>query len=124
MIDLNKEQSSQPEPTQKEMQEFINRVYNYAADLYVNHNMSWQQVRLALIEQGLNSNEADIVVDNLRSQESEAKSKGANKELGYGALWAVGGIALTAITGGTLIFWGAVVWGGWLMLRGIYHKFG
>lgn len=27
-----------------------------------------------------------------------------NKELGYGALWALGGIALTAITDGAVIF--------------------
>ena len=122
MIDLSKSQS--PESTQEEMQDFVNRVYNYAADLYLNHNMSWHEVRIALIEQGLNSNDADTVVDNLRKQESDAKSKVANKELGYGALWAVGGIALTAISSGTVIFWGAVVWGGWLMIKGLYHKMG
>lgn len=120
MIDLNKTESSQP--TQEEMQDFVNRVYDYAADLYLNHNMSWNQIRSALIEQGLNSTDADTVVDNLRKQESEAKSSAANKELGYGALWAIGGIALTAISSGTVIFWGAVVWGGWLIIKGLYHK--
>lgn len=44
--------------------------------------------------------------------------------MGYGALWALGGIALTAITDGAVIFYGAVLWGGWLLLKGIYHKIG
>lgn len=79
---------------------------------------------MALIEQGLNSVDADTVVDNLRKQELEAKSNAANKELGYGALWALGGIGLTAISGGTLIFWGAIAWGGYLIIKGLYHKMG
>lgn len=87
MIDLSKSQF--PESTQEDMQDFANRVYDYATDLYLNHNMNWHEVRIALIEQGLNSNDANTIVDNLREQESNAKSKAANKELGYGALWAV-----------------------------------
>lgn len=120
MIDLNKNDTSQP--TQDEIRDFVNRVYNYAADLYLNHNMSWNQVRTTLIEQGFNSTDADTVVDNLRKQESEAKNSAANKELRYGALWAIGGIALTVISSGTVIFWGAVVWGGCLIIKGLYHK--
>ena len=52
------------------------------------------------------------------------KIDASNKELGYGALWALGGIALTAITDGAFIFYGAVLWGGWLIIKGIYHKIG
>ena len=118
MIDLEKQQ----EPSQEEIQDFVNKVYDYAVDLYTNQNMSWEEVKRELINQGLNQEDALTVVENLKEQENKAKHDSANKELGYGALWAFGGIALTAITGGTFIFWGAVVWGGWLILKGLYHK--
>jgi transposase-like protein len=118
MIDLDKQQ----QPTQEEIQDFVNKVYDYAVDLYTNQNMSWGEVKQELINQGLNQEDASTVVENLKEQESQAKHEAANKELGYGVLWAVGGVALTALTGGTLIFWGAVVWGGWLILKGMYHK--
>lgn len=77
-----------------------------------------------MINQGLDVEDATTVVSNLKQQEREAKKDASNKELGYGALWALGGIALTAITGGVFIFYGAVLWGGWLILKGIYHKIG
>lgn len=111
MIDLEK----QKEPSEEEIQEWVNEVYEYAVNLYTNHNMSWE---------GLNVEDATTVVSNLKQQEHEAKIDASNKELGYGALWALGGIALTAITDGAVIFYGAVLWGGWLLLKGIYHKIG
>lgn len=86
--------------------------------------MSWREVRHELINQGLDVEDATAVVSSLKQQEREAKIDASNKELGYGALWALGGIALTAITGGVFIFYGAVLWGGWLILKGIYHKIG
>ena len=118
MIDLNKQQ----QPTQEEIQDFVNKVYDYAVDLHTNQNMIWGEVKQELINIGLNQEDATTVVENLKGQESKAKHDAADKELRYGVLWAVGGVALTAITGGTLIFWGAVVWGGWLILKGLYHK--
>ena len=120
MIDLEK----QKEPSEEEIQEWVNEVYEYAVNLYTNHNMSWGEVRQELINQGLNVEDATTVVSNLKQQEHEAKIDASNKELGYGALWALGGIALTAITDGAVIFYRAVLWGGWLLLKGIYHKIG
>lgn len=112
----------QKELTQKEIQEWADRVYDFAVDLYTNQNMNWREVRQELINQGLSPEDASVVVSNLQKQERQAKNDVANKELGYGALWAVGGVALTALTGGYLIFYGAVLWGGWLILKGIWHK--
>lgn len=120
MIDLEK----QKEPNEEEIQEWVNEVYEYAVDLYTNQDMSWGEVKQELINQGLNVEEATTVVSNLKQQEHEAKRDASNKELGYGVLWALGGIALTAITDGAVIFYGAVLWGGWLLLKGIYHKIG
>lgn len=120
MIRLDKQESQ--EPTEQEIQDFVNRVYEYAVDLYTNQDYSWGQVRTELINQGLTEADATTVVENLKEQEHEAKKDAANKELGYGALWAIGGVALTVITGGAFIFYGAVLWGGWLLLKGIWHK--
>lgn len=120
MIDTGKRR----EPSEDEMQEWADKVYEYAIDLYANQDMSWEEVKQELINQGIDAEDAAAIVLNLKEQERETKAKrdASNKEFGYGALWALVGVALTAITGGLLIFYGAVLWGGWLMLKGIYHK--
>lgn len=118
MIELKKQQ----EPTQEELNEWANQVYDYAIDLYTNQDKSWREVRQELISQGLDAETASTVVSNLKEEERKAKKNCANKEIGYGFLWAVGGVALTAITGGMFVFYGAVLWGAWLILKGIWHK--
>jgi hypothetical protein len=119
MIDRKKIELSVPS---QEMEDYIRHIYDYAVGLYLNNNMSWQQIKNTLIEQGIQEPEAEAAVSNLRLQVKAAKNNLANKELGYGALWAIGGIILTAITNGKFIFYGAVLWGGWLILKGLYHK--
>ena len=57
MIDLEK----QKEPSEEEIQEWVNEVYEYAVNLYTNHNMSWGEVRQELINQGLNVEDATTV---------------------------------------------------------------
>lgn len=111
MIDLNKEEGLRQEPSQQEIQDFVNRVYAFAANLYTEQNYSWNQVKSILIKEGINEKDAETVVENLKEQEEEEKREAANKEIGYGFLWLVGGIALTAITQGQYLFWGAVLWG-------------
>ena len=91
------------EPTQEEIQEFVNRVYDFAVGLYTNQNMNWAEVRQELINQGITPGDASVVVSNLQEQERQAKNEMSNKELGYGALWAVGGVALTDLTVGCLL---------------------
>lgn len=118
----NIEDNSNQDPTQEEFQKYVNRVYEYAADLILNKGMSYEETTRELVSQGVDEEGANTVVSNLKEQIKEAKNEAANKELGYGALWAIGGAGLTAITGGTFIFYGAVIWGVWLILKGLYHK--
>ena len=120
MIELEK----QEEPTQQEIQNYVNQVYDYAIDLYTNQKLSWEQVRDELIRQGVEVEDASTVVENLQNQEIKEKQEAGNKELGYGLLWAVCGNSLTVITVCTIIIWGAVVWGIWLILKGLNHKMG
>ena len=74
MIDLEK----QKESSEEEIQEWVNEVYEYAVNLYMNHNMSWGEVRQELINQGLNVEDATTVVSNLKQQEHEAKIDASN----------------------------------------------
>lgn len=110
------------EPTQEEIQELVNQVYGYAADLHFNQGKSWDEVKQKLVEEGLEESDALTVVANLKRQEIEANREASSKEIGYGVLWAIGGIVLTAVTRGTLIFFGAVLWGVWLIMKGVWHK--
>lgn len=119
MIELDKKGHS---PSQEEIDSFVNSVYNYAGDLIVNHNYSYGDAQKALVEQGLSEVDAETVVENIKRQIKEAKSEAANKELLYGFLWAAGGALLTIITDGTFIFYGAVLYGLYLIVVGLWHK--
>ena len=67
---------------------------------------------------------------NLLQQMKEAKNSAANKNMLYGALWCIGGLIVTAVTysnasneGGTyVVAWGAIVFGGYQFIKGIYQK--
>lgn len=122
MIDLNKQNSQPAPPSEEEIQDFVNQVYNYAINLIVDNGYSYRQAKEELIHQGLNEPDAESVISNIKLQINEAKKSASNKEIGYGLLWAVGGVVVTAITGGSYIFYGAVIWGVWLFLKGLYHK--
>jgi len=119
MIDLEK---NNDQPTEQEVQEFVNHVYDYAADLLVNKGLSKTDAKKSLVSQGLDEAFANTVVENLQKQIDEAKSKQADKDIMYGLAWAAGGVILTAITGGAFIFWGAVVYGIYKIGSGIAHK--
>lgn len=120
MIQLEKQNDR--ELTEQEIQDYVNRIYDYAADLYINQDKSWDQVEYELIKFGLSKADAKTVINNLKEEEHNAKKKSAIKEIGLGALCFFLGIILTAVTGGTVLFYGAVFCGAWLILKGLYHK--
>lgn len=101
MIELEKQQDT----TQEGLNEWANQVY----DLYTNQDKSWKEVRQELINQGLDAETASMVVSNLKGEERKAKKNAANKEIGYVFWGTVVGVALTAITGGMFVFYGAVL---------------
>ncbi|UII25690.1 hypothetical protein LVD15_20640 [Fulvivirga maritima] len=98
-------------------QETVDQIYNYAVDLLVNKKLGPYEVKNKLQEQGLSQDNANTVVENLQKQISEAKKSRANKDMLYGALWCVGGIALTVANIG-FIFWGAIIFGGVQFIKG------
>jgi len=99
-------------------QETVNQLYQHAADLLIHQKRASDDVVQSLRDRGLDEESANIVVNNLQSQISSAKKERANKDMLYGALWCVGGIAATAANIG-FIFWGAIVFGAIQFFKGV-----
>lgn len=106
---------------EKSQQEFINQIYDYAANLMVNEKKSVDETKSDLMKQGLDAERASIVVNNLQQQIDDAKNERANKDMLYGALWCIGGTIATVANFG-YIFWGAIVFGGIQFFKGLFGK--
>lgn len=91
--------------------------YQFAANMLINQGRDAYDVRNALIEQGVNSDTAYTIVDDIENQVTDAKKARAKKDMLYGALWCIGGIAATAANIG-FIFWGAIVFGAIQFFKG------
>lgn len=108
------------ETTNPESQEVVNQLYNYAANLLVHQNKSAYETTALLIEKGLSTENAEFIVDTIEGQIKEAKNDNAKKDMLYGALWCIGGTALTLANVG-FIFWGAILFGGIQFFRGLIN---
>ena len=106
------------ENTLPDQQTTVDQVYNYAANQLVNGQKSAYEVEQLLIGKGLDAESAGVVVSNLETQIQDAKRKRAKKDMLYGALWCVGGLALTFANVG-FIFWGAIIFGGIQFFKGV-----
>lgn len=113
-----------------EQQEEVNKAYNFAANLIVNENKSANEAKKILISNGFNEEIAEIVVNNLDEEIKIEKKEKAKKDMLHGALWCIGGIALTAITysaasvngGSYFITWGAIIFGGIQFFKGVANS--
>lgn len=97
--------------------EVVEAIYAHAAELMRN-GVSDEDIEKDLVEQGLDAESAEAVVSNLAEMRNEQKKKHGQKNMGIGALWAIGGTAVTAATysaasgGGTyVVTWGAIIFG-------------
>ncbi len=115
---------------QVENQNAVDQIYDYAANLMINDKKNAKETQRALIDQGLDEESAFVVVNTLEEQIKEAKKKNAKKDMLYGLLWAVGGLVATALTfaaasdGGRYVaFYGAVFYGGYRFLKGLFSSF-
>ena len=105
------------ENNQKEQQEIVNEIYAYAKNLLTNEKKDPEEVKIILIKQGIDKDGASIVVKNLITEQLEKKEL-ANKDMLYGALWCIGGIAGTVANIG-FIFWGAIIFGAIQFIKGL-----
>ncbi|MTH16499.1 hypothetical protein [Flavobacterium sp. LC2016-01] len=108
------------ETTQIESSDTSNHHYNYAANLLINENKSAHETKAKLAEQGLSTEVAALIVENLEIEIQEAKYEKARKDMVYGALWFCGGIILTLADIG-FIFWGAILFGGIQFFKGVIN---
>lgn len=115
MINLNKTNIDIPSSNEEQTSEdAINKIYSYAANLLFARNRSPQASEKELVKQGFDENIASMVIKNLIVE----YKKQASKNILYGALWFIGGIVATAANIG-YIFWGAVLYGVILLVKGI-----
>ena len=116
---------------QIDQQEIVNQIYGFTADMLYNQKKSVEETKAALIENGLSSEDADVVINNLQNQYNKEKKEAGNKNMLYGALWCVGGILVTVLTysaasnGGTyVVAWGAVIFGAIQFFKGVFQRLG
>ena len=105
------------ETSQESQQQYVQAVYDYAANLMVEQQRTPEQVKKELIAQGIDMASASTVVSNVSQQIKKARQDRANKDMAFGALWCIGGIAATVANIG-FIFWGAIVFGGIQFISG------
>ncbi len=95
----------------------LDEMQQYAANLFVGGKNSYE-VKQALMERGLPEQESVLIVEQFEQQIADAKKSLAKKDMLYGALWCIGGLALTLADVG-FIFWGAILFGGIQFFRGV-----
>jgi hypothetical protein len=88
----------------------VQRLYDFAAHQLLEQGKTSYEVQQLLIQKGLEPASAHYVVTNIEDQIRQAEKKRARRDMLFGGLWLVGGIAATA-SGIGLIFWGAIVFG-------------
>ncbi|MFZ4707887.1 MAG: hypothetical protein ACOYMF_17940 [Bacteroidales bacterium] len=98
------------------------KIINYGTDLLFKQNKSPEESVQILVANGLEiSTTEKLINDLLLLQASESKKKAVNNDVLYGAIWFFGGIAATVADLG-YIFWGAIVFGGYQLIRGLKNS--
>lgn len=125
MIDLDKKQDNNVTPSKEDIERYVQSVYDYAANTLVQNNYDYENTKQLLTEQGLQESDAEVVISNIREKVQETqveKEESGNKRCLYGLLWALGGAFLTFVSEGTYIFYGAIIYGLYLIGTGMVSK--
>jgi hypothetical protein len=108
----------------------VEAVYGFAAE-QMQHGVAPSGIAKSLTERGLDSEAATTVVHHLEQAKAEASKRAGEKNMLFGALWCIGGIALTALTfraaansggGRYIVAWGAILFGGIQFIRGLIQS--
>jgi hypothetical protein len=106
------------EASQSTAQPANDYLYQYAANLLADGTKSGADVERLLMLKGMAADEASAIVRELENPIQDAKKAQAKKDMLYGGLWCVGGIALTVADVG-FVFWGAILFGGIQFIKGV-----
>ncbi len=101
-------------------QQFPEHIYEQAANLLVSQKQRPEEAIESLKLSGLAAEDARTVVETLHGQITKIKKAQANKDILYGALWCGGGTIATLANIG-FIFWGAIIFGGIQLVKGIVN---
>lgn len=104
-------------------QQTVNALYNLTANLLINEKKSPAEAQNILMEKGLSSDAAYTIVQNIGEQIRKARKERAGKDILFGALWCIGGTIATVANIG-FIFWGAILFGGIQLIKGLVNYFG
>jgi hypothetical protein len=97
-----------------------NTIYNQAANLLIEQQVSPEQAIDTMVANGIPEDQARAAVEDLRGQITNVRKKQAQKDILWGAVWCVGGTIATAANIG-FIFWGAIVFGGIQLIKGLIN---
>jgi hypothetical protein len=113
-----------PEPAREQA---IEAVYGFAAE-QMEHGVAASGIAKGLTERGLDPVEATAVVRHVEQVQAQASKQAGEKKMLFGALWCMGGFAITVLTFGAaansgggryVIAWGAILFGGIQFVRGL-----
>ena len=113
-----------PEPTPEQA---VGAAYGFAAE-QMRDGVAPSEIQKGLTKRGLGAEAAATVVGDLEQAKAEAHGGAGRKDMIYGSLWLLAGLGVTAYTylaaeragGGTyILFWGAILFGGFQFLRGL-----
>jgi hypothetical protein len=119
-----------PDPA-PDQEQYLRDLHMFAAQ-QMHQGAPEQEVYAKLVQHGLTAQLAQSIVGNVFAAKYAAIA--ANRSMGkknmlYGALWCVGGLAVTIATfafaakngggGGYVVFWGAVIFGAIQFFRGL-----
>ncbi len=108
-------------------QKVLQDLYQYVVEQLFHLERNSQDVKADLVAKGLDAETADIIIQNVKEQIVKAKKEQASKDILYGALWCIGGIAVTALTysgggGRYVVAWGAILFGGIQFFKGLFNS--
>jgi hypothetical protein len=111
------------------VQQPTQEVYDFAAGLMAK-GLPDETIQSQLREQGLDTESATTITSGLRAEFVAYQREEARKNMLHGGLWLLGGCAVTGVTfalasaGGSYVMtWGAVIFGGFQFLKGVYQHF-
>jgi hypothetical protein len=90
-------------------------------------NKEWVKVRDSAGNEGFIEGDTKIRIN---PEAAKATQSDGGKNMVFGALWCIGGIIVTAATyshassegGGYVVAWGAIIFGAWQFLKGLYQS--
>ena len=130
MINLEKD-SVNKAPSDQEIQDTVNRIYDYAIYCHKEKEMGWGYVYDELVDKGIPKDFAKNVIDDLRREEHDAEPR-AILLIGFGLLAIILTVLIALIT--DRLFWVifllgvlSLLWGLWKLLKfgicGIWNLF-